>query len=138
MARTPTPDPGAPVAAPARTPAQRAAHARGVAAEGQAARLLEARGFAILERRARTGAGEIDLIARRGDLLVFCEVKRRASLAAAAESLQVRQQRRIAAAAAAWLADRPELAALQMRFDAILIAGTAAEHLPAAFEAEPG
>ncbi|MDQ0505195.1 YraN family protein [Xanthobacter agilis] len=118
-----------------RTPAQRAAHARGVAAEGRAARLLEAQGFAIVARRARTKAGEIDLIARRGDLLVFCEVKQRASLAAAAESLLTRQQRRIAAAAEAWLAERPELSPLDMRFDAILIAGTAAEHLPGAFEA---
>ncbi|MFG1394415.1 YraN family protein [Xanthobacter agilis] len=118
-----------------RTPAQRAAHARGVAAEGRAARLLEAQGFAIVARRARTKAGEIDLIARRGDLLVFCEVKQRASLAAAAEALLTRQQRRIAAAAEAWLAERPELSPLDMRFDAILIAGTAAEHLPGAFEA---
>lgn len=128
------PDP----AATMRTPAQRAAHARGVAAEDRAARLLEAQGFSILARRARTKAGEIDLIARRGDLLVFCEVKQRASLAAAAESLLARQQRRIAAAAAAWLAGRPELAALEMRFDAILIAGGMVEHLAAAFEAEPG
>ncbi|WP_454915247.1 YraN family protein [Xanthobacter sediminis] len=128
------PDPGPQT----RTPAQRAAHARGVAAEGQAARHLEAQGFSILARRARTKAGEIDLIARSGDLLVFCEVKQRGSLAAAAESLQARQQRRIAAAAEAWLAGRPELAGLEMRFDAILIAGHAVEHLPAAFEAELG
>lgn len=125
-------------AAPARTPAQRAAYARGVAAEGRAARLMEAHGFAILDRRARTKAGEIDLIARRDDLLVFCEVKQRASLEAAAESLLARQQRRIAAAAEAWLAGHPELAGLNMRFDAILIAGTAVEHLPGAFEAELG
>ncbi|MFG1430243.1 YraN family protein [Xanthobacter sp. V2C-8] len=118
-----------------RTPAQRAAHARGIAAEARAARLLEAQGFAILARRARTRAGEIDLIARRDDLLVFCEVKRRASLAAAAESIQARQQRRIAAAAEAWLAGQAGLGGLFMRFDAILVAGEAAEHLPGAFEA---
>lgn len=118
-----------------RTPAQQAAHARGVAAEARAAALLEAQGFTLIATRARTKAGEIDIIARRDDLVVFCEVKRRATLAAAAESLLTRQQRRIAAAAEAWLADRPELAGLDLRFDAILIAGGQAEHLPGAFEA---
>ena len=55
------------------TAKRRAAHARGLAAEARAARLLEAHGFTVLHRRLRTKAGEIDLIARLGDLLVFCE-----------------------------------------------------------------
>jgi len=119
-----------------RTPAQRAAHARGLAAEDRAARLLEAHGFSILARRVRTKAGEIDLIARQDDLVVFCEVKQRASLDAAAEALAPRQRRRIAAAAEAWLAAQPELAALTLRFDAVLVAGAAAQLVPGAFEAE--
>ncbi|MEP9354963.1 YraN family protein [Xanthobacter sp. KR7-65] len=116
---------------------RRAAHARGIAAEERAGTLLGARGFDILARRVRTKAGEIDLVARQGDLLVFCEVKLRATLEDAAFSLQARQRRRIAAAAAAFLMDHPELAALNMRFDAVLLARTGeAEHLPGAFEAE--
>lgn len=125
---------------PADTPTRRrkqAAHARGVTAETRAAARLEADGFTILERRLRTPAGELDLVARKGDLLVFCEVKLRGDLAQAAESLQRRQRRRIAAAAEAYLAERPELASLNMRFDAILLAPNGAcLHLEAAFELE--
>ncbi len=116
-------------------PARRAAHDRGLAAETRAAAHLEGAGFAIIARRARTPAGEIDLIARQGDLLVFCEVKARADRDTAAYALQARQRRRIAAAAEAWLAAHPDLAQLDARFDAILVAtGGALEHLPGAFE----
>lgn len=116
---------------------RRAAHDRGLQAEESAATLLAARGFHVLARRVRTKAGEIDLIARQGDLLVFCEVKLRARLDDAAFSLQPRQRRRIAAAAEAYLAEHPELSALNMRFDAVLLARTGeAEHLPGAFEME--
>lgn len=124
---------------PARTKAAhaKATYERGLAAEARAARLLEAQGFAILARRVRTPAGEIDLIARRDTLLVFCEVKARARLEQAAESLLRRQQRRIAAAAEAYLADHPECAGLDMRFDAILVATSGAPtHLEGAFEME--
>ncbi|MDI4656581.1 YraN family protein [Xanthobacter autotrophicus] len=124
-------------AVPAATRRRRAAHARGLAAEERAATLLGAHGFEIVARRVRTKAGEIDLIARQGDLLVFCEVKLRADLSDAAFSLLPRQRRRIAAAAEAFLADHPELSRLNMRFDAVLLARSgAAEHLPGAFEAE--
>lgn len=117
--------------------ARRAAHDRGLAAEDRAAARLEALGFSILARRVRTRAGEIDLVARLDDLIVFCEVKVRATRDGAAYSILPRQRRRIAAAAEAWLADRPELAMLSARFDAILItARGAVEHLPGAFEME--
>jgi len=116
---------------------KRSAHARGVAAEGAAAALLEGLGFEILARRVRTKAGEIDLIARMDDLLVFCEVKVRPDLASAAESILPRQRRRIAAAAGAYLAANPELTSLNARFDAVLVSTSGAlEHLPGAFECD--
>lgn len=118
-------------------PARRAAHDRGLAAEARAAAVLEQAGFSILARRARTQAGEIDLIARQDGLLVFCEVKARGDRDTAAYSLLPRQRRRIAAAAEAWLADRPELALLDARFDAILVTARGeAEHIAGAFEME--
>lgn len=124
-------------AVPPATLRRRAAHDRGLAAEERAAALLSARGFTVLARRVRTGAGEIDLIARQGELLIFCEVKLRADLSGAAYSLLPRQRRRIAAAAEAYVAAHPELSHLNMRFDAVLLARSgAAEHLPGAFEAE--
>ncbi len=99
--------------------------------------MLKAQGFTILAHRQRTQAGEIDLIARRDTLLVFCEVKLRDTLAAAAESLSPRQRQRIVGAAQVYLAQNPALDTLDMRFDAILLARDGAtEHLPGAFECE--
>lgn len=119
------------------SPARRAAFKRGVEAEAAAARLLEGQGFSILARRVRTPLGEIDLVARRDDLLLFVEVKARRSLSAAAESILPRQRRRIAGAAELFLADHPEFAGFNMRLDAILAApGHELVHLPGAFEVE--
>ncbi|MGE4373312.1 MAG: YraN family protein [Xanthobacter sp.] len=115
--------------------ARRAAHARGLAGEKRACAFLTAQGFALLASRLRTPAGEIDLIARKDDLLIFCEVKQRASVDAAAESLSARQRSRIVAAAECFLASQPDLCGLDMRFDAILIARNGAlRHLPGAFD----
>jgi putative endonuclease len=96
---------------------------------------LIAKGFRILARRWKSPLGEIDIVARRRHLLVFVEVKARASLDEAAESVNVRQQRRIAAAAGIWLAANPDDSVRDMRFDAILVApGKLPRHIPAAFE----
>ena len=68
-------------------------------------------------------------------LLVFAEVKARASLDEAAESINERQRRRIAAAAEVWLAANPDEMIRDIRFDAILVApGKIPRHIPAAFE----
>ncbi|MFK8254083.1 YraN family protein [Ancylobacter terrae] len=118
-------------------PARTAAFARGLAAEAAAATLLERQGFTVLARRVRTPRGEIDLIARRAGLVVFVEVKARARIDYAAESIGARQRRRIAGAAEIWLAAHPELAGLDLRFDVVLAApGRAPQHLPGAFEAD--
>ncbi|WP_248310302.1 YraN family protein [Bosea sp. 117] len=119
------------------TERRRAAFARGIDAEAAASALLAAQGFSILATRIRTPRGEIDLVARNETLLLFVEVKARANIDAAALSILPRQRRRIAQAAEIFLAGRPELAALDMRFDAVLIAPRSAPvHLPGAFEAE--
>lgn len=116
---------------------RQAAFTRGMAAEAAAAALFEAEGFVILDRRVRTPRGEIDLVARRGDLVVFIEVKARASLRFAAESILPRQRRRIVGAAEIYLARHPELATLDQRLDVVLVAPDAPPlHLPGAFEAE--
>jgi putative endonuclease len=66
---------------------------------------------------------------------VFAEVKARASLDEAAESINERQRRRIAAAAEVWLAANPNEMIRDIRFDAILVApGKIPRHIPAAFE----
>ena len=102
---------------------RRRAEGRGRGAEVLAALLLIAKGHRILARRARTPAGEIDLVARRRRTLVFAEVKARTSLTAGTEALAPRQRVRIARAAAAFVRKHPDLAGLDWRFDLIVVAG---------------
>lgn len=80
---------------------------------------LELQGFVILVRNARVGRLEIDLVARRGDLLVFCEVRSRqqASFLNPVETIDRAKVARIRRAAAMWLAEHPQNAH-QIRFDA--------------------
>jgi putative endonuclease len=116
-------------------PEKLAAFGLGISAESRAAALLIGKGFRILARRWKSPLGEIDIVARRFSLLVFVEVKARANLDDAAESLGERQQRRIAAAAEVWRSRNPDYANCNMRFYAILVApGKMPRHIPAAFE----
>jgi putative endonuclease len=127
-------------AAPARpaAPQRLAAFRTGVSAEGRAAACLIAKGYRILARRFRTPFGEIDLVARRGRVVVFVEVKARASYDEAAYAVTPRQQRRIIDAAQAWLMAHPEHAEFELRFDVMLIAPRRLpRHLLAAFDASP-
>jgi putative endonuclease len=115
---------------------RRAAFARGLSAESRAAMLLIAKGFRIVARRWRSPVGEIDIVARRHRLLVFVEVKARDSADAAAEAVTPQQQRRLIAAADAWLARNPDDATRNIRFDVILVAPKSLpRHLTNAFDA---
>jgi putative endonuclease len=117
-------------------PERQAAFRVGISAESRAAAFLVAKGFRILARRWRSPLGEIDIVARRRQLLVFVEVKARPTLDEAAESVKVRQRQRIAAAAEIWLGANPDESIRDIRFDAILVApGTIPRHIPAAFDA---
>jgi putative endonuclease len=118
-------------------PERVAAHLVGLSAESRAAAYLVAKGYRIVARRFRSPVGEVDIVARRRDVLVFVEVKARNTLDDAALSLLPRQQQRIAAAAGAWLAAHPDDAESNIRFDAVLVApGKLPRHIQAAFEAE--
>lgn len=94
----------------------------GRVAEAAAAWFLRLRGYRILARRYATPVGEIDLVARRGDLLLFVEVKHRVAGATALEALRPQQQQRIARAAAFFLQRRPQLAGCAVRFDLLALA----------------
>jgi len=102
--------------------ARQAAWRRGRLAERLAGLSLRLKGYRIVARDYRCPVGEVDLIARRGPILALIEVKRRRTLAEAAESISPRQRRRIARAAQAFLQRRPDLRHLQPRFDALLLA----------------
>jgi len=101
---------------------RQAAWRRGRLGESLAIVSLMLRGYSILARGLKTPLGEIDIVARRGRMLAFVEVKARESFDHAAEALLARQRRRIARAAAGFLANRPDLAHCQPRFDVILVA----------------
>ena len=75
-------------------------------------------------------------MARRGPELLFVEVKARHRLDDAALSVTPRQQKRIVAAAEAWLADHPDDGTREIRFDVILVARSGrTQHITAAFDA---
>lgn len=131
---TSPPDKPANLASPARV----AAFRTGLSAESRAAAFLIAKGYRILAKRFRTPHGEIDLVAKKRNLLAFIEVKARASLDEAAYAVTPRQQARIINAAQGWLVAHPEHAEFDLRFDAILIAPRhLPRHLLAAFDASP-
>src|SRR6476469_4579760 len=81
------------------SPERIAAFRTGLSAETRAAAFLMAKGYRILAQRFRTRYGEIDIVARRRNLLTFVEVKARATLDAAAYAVTARQQARIIEAA---------------------------------------
>lgn len=93
----------------------------GLAAEGAVERHYTRAGHAIAARRWRGQGGEIDLIARDGDGLVFIEVKKSRSHDAAAQRVTQRQMERIALAASEFLSLMPRGQATPSRFDVALV-----------------
>lgn len=113
----------------------------GDAGEDAAASLLEEGGYRIVARNHRCRRGEVDLIAEKGELLVFVEVRTRASAAFGGpeETVGLAKRRRIVAAARDYLARRrgPERGA---RFDVVAVVdgpqGPTLTHFENAFDAE--
>lgn len=102
------------------------AYFAGAAAEAQVADDYRRRGFAEEQRRWRGQQGEIDLVMRDGDALVFVEVKQSRSFERAAESLSERQMRRICGTAEEYLERMPMGQLTEMRFDVALVDGSGA------------
>jgi putative endonuclease len=102
-------------------------------AETLAAWALRLRGYRVVGQNVRVGGREVDLLARRGSLLVVCEVKaRRTSLfGAPAEAVGPHKRRRLREAAEMLMADDPSVE--RVRFDVIAVSGFGVRHLPAAF-----
>ena len=109
----------------------------GLDAEAKAAWMLRAKLYAILARRWRCRAGEIDLIARRGRTLVFVEVKARADETAAIEAVGPRSRARILAAADLFVAANPAYVDFDRRFDiAVVVPGRWPVHRVDAFRGD--
>lgn len=111
--------------------------ASGDLAENSACAFLEAQGFTIVTRNFLRRVGEIDIVARAGDLLVIAEVRMRASdrFGGAAASIGPRKQRRIAATAALLLQRYPELRKCRVRFDVLTLRDGQIEWIRHAFDA---
>jgi putative endonuclease len=116
---------------------------RALGAEGEtrAARFLARRGYRIEARNVRLAGVEVDLIAKRGALVVFVEVKTRRGEAQGGPELAVdaAKQARLVRAASAWLREHPGRAR-RLRFDVVACRAHASgrwqiDHWPGAFEA---
>jgi putative endonuclease len=94
---------------------------RGHVSEYIAALYLAAKGFRIRAIRYRTKLGEIDIIARRGDLVVCVEVKARRNVDSAVFAVTAASQRRIRAASELWLARQPDAHRLSLRYDIVAV-----------------
>jgi len=116
-------------------------HRRGLAGERAAIRFLEARGWRILDHRFRMGRLEIDLVARRGPVVAFVEVKTRRGegFGSPLEAVGWIKQREIQRVASAWV-DRFGRALDVYRFDVIGVMATPCrtriEHVEDAFRPE--
>ena len=105
-----------------RTKAQQRAGRTGHAAEWLAAAFLMAKGYRILARRYGGKGGEIDLIARRGQTVIFVEVKARAELEVATAAISARKARLVSRRVSQWLARNPWANGHDLRADAVFIA----------------
>jgi putative endonuclease len=108
---------------------RQAAEASGRRGERIAAWWLRLKGWHILDKRVRTPAGEVDLVARKGNLIAFVEVKSRATAAELDFAIDERRLARVAAAAEVLM---PRYAGRgdDIRVDVILLApGTRPRHI---------
>lgn len=97
------------------------AYRLGFRGEALASLALMAKGYRIVARRYRTKLGEIDLIARRGDVVAIVEVKARRTLAEAMDAVSREAAWRIEGEADMWLSRQRDFARLSIRFDLVAI-----------------
>lgn len=100
---------------------RRKAHRWGQISEYIAAIYLVLKGYRILAIRYKTKLGEIDLILRKQNLIIFVEVKARHEEMVAVDAVAFASQNRIRAASDIWLAKRPNSALLSQRYDIVAV-----------------
>jgi putative endonuclease len=116
---------------------RRATYLRGHWAERVALAVLVLKGYRQLARRYSASGGEIDLIVKRGDTIVFVEVKARDVIDSALIAISAQKRERFSRAARAWISRNPWAAAKTFRADAVFVApGRWPRHLVGAFEME--
>ena len=98
-------------------------YSKGVRAEKLAAEQLRGDGYSILKERYKTKFGEIDIVALKGQCLVFVEVKAHSSVSDSLYAVTPKTRRRIEQSALWFLSEYPEYVGFDMRFDVIPFAG---------------
>ncbi len=90
------------------------------------------RGFRVLARNVRAGGVELDLVVRRGNRLVFVEVKEKTGPTHGdpLEAVDERKRERLRRGAEAWLLANPELASLGVGFEVVAVRGREIERVP--------
>jgi len=117
--------------------ARRQAHVFGLRSEWVAAALLICKGYRLLARRFVVAGGEIDILARRGDVVAFVEVKARGSIDDAESAITATKRRRISRAARVWLTRNPWAMRATLRGDAVFLAPRSLpRHVTAAYMLE--
>jgi putative endonuclease len=112
-----------------------AARRSGRRSEAWAAAWLMAKGYRILGFRLKTPQAEIDLLAKKGEVLAVVEVKSRATIEAALDSVAFDQRERLRRAGITLAARRPALAGCAVRLDLLALApGRLPRHIPDAWK----
>ena len=109
------------------------ASSRGRAGEEAAVRYLEGRGWRVLDRNWRRGPGEVDIVAREGDCVVFVEVKAHGDPGYLEWSVGPLKRQRIISASRRWLLAHPDSDSSYVRYDVVLVGGGRVEHIRDAF-----
>ena len=109
----------------------------GSLAENSAAAFLESQGFSIVARNFLRRVGELDIVARRDDILVVAEVRTRSrdDYGGAAASIGPAKQRRIVMTTALFLQHHREFSRYRVRFDVLIVRDGEIEWLKHAFGA---
>lgn len=94
---------------------------RGLRAEYWSIIYLWCKGYRLLARRYKTRLGEVDLVMRRGGMLVFIEVKARPDMASGIDAIMPKSRERIQRAAMLFCQAYPKYQNHAMRFDALVV-----------------
>lgn len=118
---------------------RRLARGFGLTAESRAAWALRLKGWRIVARGHVVRGGEIDIIAARGGVIAFVEVKARPTIEEALTAVTATKRARLSRAARDWLARHPQAMGRTLRGDLIAVAPRRwPRHLPAAIELDLG